>query len=77
MSTYIPKKIEIKLKDYLLKKFKHHFETKISKQQKDAILIAAFLDPCVFRILNDDQIEAAKTLIKAKKRLFESHSKTE
>jgi hypothetical protein len=48
------------LKSFLLERSKHYLKVRYSNDQKDAMLIAAFLDPVCFAILNELEIEKAK-----------------
>ena len=54
---------KLQLKSFLLERSKHHLKEKYGNDQKDAMLIAAFLDPLCFTILNELEIEKAKKLI--------------
>ncbi len=55
--------IKLQLKSFLLERSKHHLKEKYSNDQKDAMLIAAFLDSVCFAILNELEIEKAIKLI--------------
>jgi hypothetical protein len=68
--------IKLQLKSFLLERSKHHLKEKYSNDQKDAMLIAAFLDPVCFAILNELEIEKAKKLILKKQNYFELDEST-
>jgi len=61
----------INLKKYIEERTNHHLVAKISKEQNEAMLIAAFLDPKTIGILNDKDLKNAKKLIKDKRKNFE------
>ncbi|CAF3062539.1 unnamed protein product [Rotaria sp. Silwood2] len=56
-------KIENIIKKYLLIVFKYHFDEKLSVEQKEAILIAAYLDPKVYRKMLDEDKYVAEQII--------------
>ncbi|CAF3904694.1 unnamed protein product [Rotaria sp. Silwood1] len=57
-------KIENIIKKYLLIAFKYHFDEKLSVEQKEAILIAAYLDRKVYRkMLDEDKYVAEQVII--------------
>jgi hypothetical protein len=68
--------IKLQLKSFLLERSKHYLKVRYSNDQKDAMLIAAFLDPVCFAILNELEIEKAKKLILKKQNYFELDEST-
>ncbi|CAF1217379.1 unnamed protein product [Rotaria sordida] len=55
--------IENIIKKYLLHAFEYHFDQKLSVDQKQAMLIAAYLDPYTYRRMPDSDKNIAEKLI--------------
>jgi hypothetical protein len=60
----------IHFKRFLLERTNYHLIEKISAAQNEAMLIAAFLDPKTFSILNDKELKDAKKWIFDKSKNF-------
>jgi hypothetical protein len=70
------KQIKLHLKTFQLERSKHHLKEKYRNDQKEAMLIAAFLDPVCFAILTEPEIEKAKKLILKEQNYFELDEST-